>query len=436
MNYLVGIDDTDSKFGMCTTYVAYQIILNARNFSVNPYPRLVRLNPNVPFKTRGNAAVCLDVTTEKPEACFEEIRNHVERLSQKEYGSNAGIVFVEKREQQNIFREIYKRAISGVINVKFVKNLLDREGITYFTIGNGMGIVGASASIGFEPEKDYTFELIAYRRKENWGKPRYVEKDSVILMDKRTFPDTFNNYDYEKERVLITPHGPDPVYFGIRGNDPLTLLKALSFLRYGEAPDGYVIYLSNQHTDSHLEEEIKEKSYYSGWLEDKVEKIEIKQGGHVYIEFEKNKLRAAIYSPTGDLTRVARLLLPGDLIKVYGGIRRPSKKHKSILNVEKIEVKQINRFRYLNPLCPVCKKRMESIGSNKGFECRKCKRKANEKIREEIERKLVTGIYAASLRAHRHLTKPLIRYGNENYAVEPVPINNWFSRSFKGLIVR
>ena len=59
---LLGIDDTDSPEGMCTTYLC---ALLARRFLQDHIPvreaRLLRLNPNVIYKTRGNAAICLDV---------------------------------------------------------------------------------------------------------------------------------------------------------------------------------------------------------------------------------------------------------------------------------------------------------------------------------------------------------------------------------------
>ena len=53
----IGIDDTDSINGGCTTWVATEIIKELSEFDLIGHPRLVRLNPNVPWKTRGNGAV-------------------------------------------------------------------------------------------------------------------------------------------------------------------------------------------------------------------------------------------------------------------------------------------------------------------------------------------------------------------------------------------
>jgi tRNA(Ile2)-agmatinylcytidine synthase len=53
---IIGLDDTDSKEGMCTTYLAAVLIEKLAAFArVEGYPLLVRLNPNIIYKTRGNA---------------------------------------------------------------------------------------------------------------------------------------------------------------------------------------------------------------------------------------------------------------------------------------------------------------------------------------------------------------------------------------------
>ncbi|MDP6457987.1 MAG: hypothetical protein QGF78_01460, partial [Candidatus Bathyarchaeota archaeon] len=59
----IGIDDTDSLSGGCTTYIAARLIdvLNGLGARFVDYPNLLRLNPNVPWKTRGNGSICLRV---------------------------------------------------------------------------------------------------------------------------------------------------------------------------------------------------------------------------------------------------------------------------------------------------------------------------------------------------------------------------------------
>ena len=78
----VGIDDIDSNQGMCTTYIASLIVdeLNRNNIKFLDYPKLIRLNPNIPWKTRGNAAIGLELEHDKPEEIFEVEQNVAHRL--------------------------------------------------------------------------------------------------------------------------------------------------------------------------------------------------------------------------------------------------------------------------------------------------------------------------------------------------------------------
>ena len=71
----VGFDDTDSRDGMCTTYLAYKIVEYLRKEDVRflDYPYLIRFNPNIPWKTRGNGAVAIKIVTENPETIKKKI---------------------------------------------------------------------------------------------------------------------------------------------------------------------------------------------------------------------------------------------------------------------------------------------------------------------------------------------------------------------------
>ena len=68
----IGFDDTDSLYGMCTTYLAYKIVefLLEHSARVVDHPLLIRLNPNIPWKTRGNGAVALCVEIDNEDIVF------------------------------------------------------------------------------------------------------------------------------------------------------------------------------------------------------------------------------------------------------------------------------------------------------------------------------------------------------------------------------
>ena len=79
----IGFDDTDSPKGMCTTYLAYKVVdfLLKRNVRFIDYPLLIRLNPNIPWKTRGNGAVGLSIKTNEPDKIKQKISRMVKSYS-------------------------------------------------------------------------------------------------------------------------------------------------------------------------------------------------------------------------------------------------------------------------------------------------------------------------------------------------------------------
>jgi len=258
-------------------------------------------------------------------------------------------------------------------------------GVRHKLLGNGMGVVGAAASVGFSSDRDdHTYELISYRLPENCGTSRAVESGSVERMERETFPHTFNSFDHESGRVLIAPKGPDPVLAGIRGDSPKAVLDAFRMVEVSEAPLGYMIYATNQCTDAHLGGELSLplKAYSAGWLEGTVVSARTIQGSHIAVRLRAggHEVTCMVYEPSGDLRRVARLLKAGDAIKVSGGVRRASSKNPAVLNVEMIEVLRAAR----------------------------------------IQR----GFFVPSPRAQRHLTKQLVRYGGEQVRALPL-VEGW-----------
>ena len=76
---VVGLDDTDSRErGMCTTYVAREVAarIRAAGGTVERL-LLVRLNPAVEHKTRGNAALAVHADVD-PATAFEAARAELE----------------------------------------------------------------------------------------------------------------------------------------------------------------------------------------------------------------------------------------------------------------------------------------------------------------------------------------------------------------------
>jgi tRNA(Ile2)-agmatinylcytidine synthase len=81
----------------------------------------------------------------------------------------------------------------------------------------------------------------------------------------------------------------------------------------------------------------------------------------------------------------------------------------------------------------MCSKSMKSEGKGKGFQCKKCKLRessALHKVRIQTPRAISTGLYIPTPKAHRHLTKPIHRFGLEkessSYRKELSINDNWF----------
>jgi len=225
----VGIDDTDSKLGMCTTYLAAVLAERLGPFGLHGYPRLIRLNPNIKYKTRGNAALCL-VLEHGP---VEEVERIVVRAVEEyarfdDENTNPGVVIHEGEVPSDV-SAFALRVVRDVVEIPEALLLAERHGMRVHRFKNGRGVIGALASIGLDLY-DHTYELLAYRMPGNYGKPRWLDRESVYRMDEATYPDTWDNVDLRNKVVVFSPHTPDPVLYGIRGNSPEVLLKARGML--------------------------------------------------------------------------------------------------------------------------------------------------------------------------------------------------------------
>ena len=129
----IGFDDTDSRKGMCTTFLAYKIVeyLKKEKVKFLDYPYLIRFNPNVPWKTRGNGAVALKIKTEKPQLVKKNIVKYIKKYSAIKDGANPGLVFYEHREIPENFSKFGQMALHRLVSrneaKKFVKLMIKRE---------------------------------------------------------------------------------------------------------------------------------------------------------------------------------------------------------------------------------------------------------------------------------------------------------------------
>jgi len=420
----LGIDDTDSIRGGCTTYVASLIAeaLSKMGVSFIDYPCLIRLNPNVPWKTRGNGAVALRFKVLR--RCLDEAVNQAVKIvkehSELEDPATNPAVAVLTGPPTPMLKRLAKKALSSVVDLEEALSIAQQEKVELYFLKQPRGIIGALAAIGEVLEGDHTYELIAYRLPEHRGSPRKVDEESVVEMDLATRPYTFNNIDLEEGRVLITPRGPDPVLYGIRGEDPSILKQAQKLLRVHEPVERWTIFRTNQGTDAHLtlgttQARPYEATAIRGVVDSKPVVI---KGGHVIFKLRDHEglIHCAAYEPTGSFRKLVKQLHPGDEVLVYGGIRPPGPTNPKTLNLEKLLIVKLATIKVsINPACPACGTTLKSMGRSKGYRCRKCGVKYPHLEKKEVvkPRGLAEALYIPPPRAHRHLTKPYSRYGRE-----------------------
>ena len=390
----LGFDDTDSREGLCTTWLATEFVREFGDWDLIGYPRLVRLNPSVPWKTRGNGALCLRFgrglgtpftvgeiagrsirafNRGRPAAvddAFEaRVRSVLERgCAFEDPMTHPGYAVLHRRPKASLYWAAVRRIVS-------VEEALDAGSGCGRTGGykEGRGRIGALAAISWRP-RDRTYEVLAYRHPSRWGTLRDVDEGSVIEMDRR-FPSTFHNYDYANRTVVLAPRSPCPVLCGIRGEDPSVLPDALRALRT-EPVDRWLLFETNQGTDDHIVAKpamVPLTSLAVGGVV--VSPPKTLPGGHVVVTIARGRSRidCTVYEPSKELRRVARSLLPGDRVRAVGSVRDSPR----TINVEKIEIIALA---------------------------------AAEKTRA-----LAVGWYEPAVSARRHLSKPLSRVGGSRW---------------------
>jgi len=401
---LIGIDDTDSPQGMCTTYLGAVLARHLiRERMTVREARLVRLNPNVTFKTRGNAAIMLDVEGD-PDRAFAIACELVDELADLSCtNTNPGVVVVEKRPDP----AFYEHAVKDFCEIHEAVEILDAAGARYRGWKNRRGLIGATAAVASELA-DRTSEILVYREPRRFGTPREVDRESLFAAEAETFPHTWDTVDVANDVVVCVPHTPDPVLFGIRGESPRWVMMARMMIR-SEPPALEQIWVTNQGTDAHLVDgkcgSLREGLSYRvrGIVADPPK---TGTGGHVSFTIRDGDLmeRCMAYEPTKNFRQVVRQLVPGDVVIACGSYKKES------INLEKIRIVSLARPMLTRPpLCPACNKRMTSDGKGKGYKCKKCSARADTPDVQEIPRSLETGWYEVPPTARRHLAKPLCR---------------------------
>ncbi|ADB61304.1 domain of unknown function DUF1743 [Haloterrigena turkmenica DSM 5511] len=420
---VVGLDDTDSRDrGMCTTYVAARIAerLRREGCAVERC-LLVRLNPAVEYKTRGNAALAIHTDAE-PDRAFDVARERLEALAETaDERTHPGLVVTDE-DPATVPGEVSvftRRAIRDHLEISEAVDLLERRGYRSWSVGDGRGRIGALAAVGaWNALEEWTHEHISYRESDRWGTPREVDRESVFVAADRGYPEVWDTVDRGESETVCVPHTPGPILHGIRGDDPDAVRNVADRIE-GESVASSQLFVTNQGTDVHLRDAklatVEDDRAYR--TDGRVaSEPETRRGGHVFVTLEavgdtatrgddRERLECTAFEPTKRFRDRVRALRVGDRLTVCGEVSRGT------LKLEKFAVRDLVTTERVTPTCPDCERRMESAGRNQGYRCRDCGTSADGKAERPLERDLEVGWYEVPPCARRHIAKPLVRGG-------------------------
>ncbi len=413
---VIGLDDTDSRDrGMCTTYLAARVAEAVADGGAEVHRRvLVRLNPAVEHKTRGNAALAVH-TELSAAAAFDLARSELERLAETADPRTSPGLVVAPGDPADVPDSVTAFARGTVRDFQTVEEAVDRieaAGYRHEGWAGGRGRIGALAAVGaWAAFDDWTFEHISYREFDRCGTPRAVDEASVFAAAAEFYPDAWDTVDRGEQDAVCVPNAPGPILHGIRGDDP-DVVRALAERIDAEPVERSATFWTNQGTDAHLRTgrigSLRDGRAYcvTGVVETAPE---TRRGGHVFVTLtdpdRDETLECVAFEPTKRFRDRVRGLRSGDRVTACGELTRGT------LKLEKFAVRDLVDTELVTPTCPSCERRMESAGRDQGYRCRDCGTREPGRVRRPVDRNLERGWYEVPPCARRHVAKPLVRGG-------------------------
>lgn len=418
----VGLDDTDSLRGGCTTHALFALLAAVPDLALAGPPRLVRLNPNTPRKTRGNGAIAFDLV--KPRgaphvvgACkgtpiqaypdgapvaasqrrLDQLWSAVEAVAEPDAGS--GLVLADDPPAASYYWEAVRAIVAAP----------EASGLLHAKRGDGWGLVGARAAAAW-PGPPSSFELIAYRDPHRIGTKRAVVAAPLAALDDGV---TFHSFDTEADRLACVPNTPCPVLAGLRSRDRDALLASgLVALRAAVEPfDTWMTWESNQGSGDHVVRRETVGTTETGLTVEVAATVTTpprrNEGGHLAVPCQDAagvSFDAVAFEPTKRFRDIVEALRPGDAITAVGALVGTA------VQLEKLEVRRLaaDRVRVERLPCPGCGKALKSAGAGAGLRCAGCGTRAAESVRWRNEpRRIASGWHEVPVAARRHLHRPL-----------------------------
>jgi tRNA(Ile2)-agmatinylcytidine synthase len=390
---------------------------------------LVRLDPNIPWKTRGNAALAVRIGIgrgarstvgafedgapiaayakggELPARALAEMGERlwatVLRTSDTgTEGTDPALVLATRRPPSGL----YWAAVHRAVGLEEVEPWL-RTASFVRTLGSRRGLIGASAALAW-PAGRATWEVIAYREPGRWGTARSIDAESVRRAAAR-HPELFLCHDARTRRLLVAPHTACPILFGLRGRTAASVLAARGEI-VSEPVGRWCLFRTNQGTGDHVRAAAGPPSapYEAGILEGSVaEDPTVGPGGHVTFELLDDRagaVRVVIFEPTKSLARIGQSLRRGDRVRVWGGRGLDPTFRAEGLVIDS----WARRWSAARPpRCGACGRRTRSLGRERGYRCPVCRLRLPPETaeRRRVRPDFPRGRYDPTPSARRHL---------------------------------
>lgn len=360
----LGLDDTDHLGGGCTTYSLFELLQNLpSDYQVNNF-RLVRLYPFARRRTRGNAAVAVEILGQSDEKLIDYLDQWwVQKIlplkgmvtdssisNRTQFPADPGMVWFETQPDE----ATYWNCVQREVTIDEIPNAKISWG--------GHGKIGATAAVAW-PADTFTFEAISWRQQTAIDNclPRRVDFDRLRELDND--PNIFMSRDLRSKSVLISPRGNCPVLFGLRAKTHQSALQGCKYLidsNDTEPVVGNVVFQTNQATDDHL----------LANLTATVKNVEVKQRGTVKLVCHTGETLMA-FSESGDVKLLAQWLKPDDKIS-YNGLLSPD----GAIHLERIKLVEAVPKKQ-RPKCNVCEVTLKSMGKGQQLRCPKCRKTSN-----------------------------------------------------------
>ena len=390
----LGLDDTDHLGGGCTTKTLDELISNLpKNVSVGEL-RLVRLWPFAKQRTRGNAAVAVQLSTEKENDLMIHLDDWWNRkikplagkvtdsddYHREQFATDPGMVWFSNKIPEDAF---YYDAVRREVKLSDIPDADKSWG--------GHGRIGATAAVAWS-KSNITFEAIAWRSPDGEYQENVRRIDSKRLQEIDAMKDTFMSRDPRTGNSLIAPRGPCPVLFGVRATTFKSAEKSAKYLidsEETEAISGMRVFVTNQASDDHLGENMK----------DIVNEVEILSRGTVILTCTNHKIVA--FAESGKIKLLSQWLKKGDEVE-FNGLHSPDE----TIHLERLRI--INQVpEKKRPMCEKCNVRMKSMGTNQAVRCPKCRIKSDILWIDEPRKPPFENWVQAPLDSRRHLTRPI-----------------------------